>query len=159
MWIFLGSSGCSLVQKSPIATLYLSSMRFTSKAITQMETRFFWRNRVTELRRQWQRPALLRASQFAASYAAAQLSIDKRMSCTASDAALSILRAHYEMQINRNFTLIRDVGATANEIPERRRWAAPPTQKFVRRKWGFTDKLFKMNKLYYTEKGWLIKTS
>ena len=41
MWIFLGSSGCSLVQKSPMATLFLSSMKFTSKAITQMETRFF----------------------------------------------------------------------------------------------------------------------
>ena len=47
------------------------------------------------------------ASQFAAGYAAAQLSIDKRMSCTASDAALSILRAHYEMQINLLFTLSR----------------------------------------------------
>ena len=46
MWIFLGSSGCSLVQKSPMATLFLSSMKFTSKAITQMETRFFWRNRI-----------------------------------------------------------------------------------------------------------------
>ena len=45
------------------------------------------------------------ASQFAAGYAAAQLSIDKRMSCTASDAALSILRAHYKMQINLLFTL------------------------------------------------------
>ena len=45
------------------------------------------------------------ASQFAAGCAAAQLSIDKRMSCTASDAALSILRAHYEMQVNLLFTL------------------------------------------------------
>ena len=45
------------------------------------------------------------ASQFAAGYAAAQLSIDKRMSCTASDDALSILRAHYKMQINLLFTL------------------------------------------------------
>ena len=49
------------------------------------------------------------ASQFAAGYAAAQLSIDKRMSCTASDAALSILRAHYEMQINLLFTLSREI--------------------------------------------------
>ena len=46
--------------------------------------------------------------QFAAGYAAAQLSIDKRMSCTASDSALSILRAHYEMQINILFTLSRE---------------------------------------------------
>ena len=61
------------------------------------------------------------ASQFAAGYAADWLSIDKRMSCTASDDALSILRAHYKMQINRDFTLIRDVGATTNEISERRR--------------------------------------
>ena len=45
------------------------------------------------------------ASQFAAGYAAAQLSIDKRMSYTASDDALSILRAHYKMQINLLFTL------------------------------------------------------
>ena len=65
------------------------------------------------------------ASQFAAGYAAAQLSIDKRMSCTVSDDALPIIRAHYEMQINRDFTLIRDVGATADEIPERRRRAGP----------------------------------
>ena len=49
------------------------------------------------------------ASQFSAGYAAAQLSIDKRMSCTASDAALSILRAHYEMQINLLFTLSREI--------------------------------------------------
>ena len=49
------------------------------------------------------------ASQFAAGYAATQLSIDKRMSCTASDAALSILRAHYEMQINPLFTLSREI--------------------------------------------------
>ena len=82
------------------------------------------------------------ASQFAAGYAADWLSIDKRMSCTASDDDLSILRAHYEMQINLVFTLIRDVGATANEISERRRCAGPPAQKFVRRKWGFTDKLY-----------------
>ena len=47
------------------------------------------------------------ASQFAAGYAAAQLSSDKRLSCTASDDALSILRAHYKMQINRDFTLSR----------------------------------------------------
>ena len=47
------------------------------------------------------------ASQFAAGYAAAQLSSDKRLSCTASDEALSILRAHYEMQINLDFTLTR----------------------------------------------------
>ena len=45
------------------------------------------------------------ASQFAAGYAAAQLSSDKRLSCTASDDALSILRAHYKMQINLLFTL------------------------------------------------------
>ena len=45
------------------------------------------------------------ASQFAAGYAAAQLSIDKGMSCTASDDVLSILRAHYKMQINLLFTL------------------------------------------------------
>ena len=49
------------------------------------------------------------ASQFDAGYAAAQLSIDKRMSCTISDAALSILRAHYEMQINLLFTLSREI--------------------------------------------------
>ena len=67
------------------------------------------------------------ASQFAAGYVADWLSIDKRMSCSASDDALSILRAHYEVQINRDFTLIRDVGAPANEIPERRRPAGPPT--------------------------------
>ena len=60
MWIFSGSSGCSLVQKSPMATLFLSSMKFATKAITQIETRFFWRNRVTKLRCQRQRPALLR---------------------------------------------------------------------------------------------------
>ena len=60
MWILLGSSGCSLVQKSPMATLFLSSMKFTSKAITQMETRFFRRNRVTKSRRQRQKPAPLR---------------------------------------------------------------------------------------------------
>ena len=66
------------------------------------------------------------ASQFAAGYAADWLSIDKRMSCSASDDALSILRAHYKMQINRDFTLIRDVGAPADEIPERRRSAGPP---------------------------------
>ena len=60
MWIFLGSSGCSLVQKSPMATLFLSSMKFTSKAITQMETRFVRRNRVTKSRRQRQKPAPLR---------------------------------------------------------------------------------------------------
>ncbi len=41
MWIFLGSSGCSLVQKLPMATLFLSSMKFAAKAITQIETRFF----------------------------------------------------------------------------------------------------------------------
>ena len=45
------------------------------------------------------------ASQFAAGYAAAQLSSDKRLSCTASDDVLSILRAHYKMQINLLFTL------------------------------------------------------
>ncbi len=61
------------------------------------------------------------ASQFNADYVADWLSIDKRISCRASDDALSILRAHYEMQINRDFTLIRDVGATTNEISERRR--------------------------------------
>ena len=59
MWIFLGSSECSLVQKSPMATLFLSSMKFTSKAITQMETRGFRRNRVTKSRRQRQKPAPL----------------------------------------------------------------------------------------------------
>ena len=42
------------------------------------------------------------ASQFAAGYAADWLSIDKRTSFTASDDALSILRAHYEMQNNRD---------------------------------------------------------
>ena len=67
------------------------------------------------------------ASQFAAGYVADWLSIDKRMSCSASDNALLILRAHYEMQINRDFTLIRDVGAPADEISERRRRAGPPT--------------------------------
>ena len=41
MWIFLDSSGCSLVQKSPMATLFLSSMKFNAKAITQMETSIF----------------------------------------------------------------------------------------------------------------------
>ena len=61
------------------------------------------------------------ASQFAAGYAADWISIDKRMSCRASDDALSILRARYKMQNNRDFTLIRDVGAPANEISERRR--------------------------------------
>ena len=45
------------------------------------------------------------ASQFAAGYAAAQLSSDKRLSCTVSDDVLSILRAHYKMQINLLFTL------------------------------------------------------
>ena len=45
------------------------------------------------------------ASQFAAGYAAAQISIDKRLSCTASDDALSIFRAHYKMQIDLLFTL------------------------------------------------------
>ena len=54
-------------------------------------------------------PLCLGASQFAAGYVAAQLSIDKRMSCTASDSALSILRAHYEMQINLLFTLSREI--------------------------------------------------
>ena len=49
------------------------------------------------------------ASQFAAGYAVAQLSIDKRMSCTVSDAALSILRVHHEMQINLLFMLSREI--------------------------------------------------
>ena len=31
MWIFLGPSGCSLVQKSPMATLFLSSMKYNVK--------------------------------------------------------------------------------------------------------------------------------
>ena len=30
IWVPTGSSGCSLVQKSPMAMLFLSSMKFTS---------------------------------------------------------------------------------------------------------------------------------
>ena len=52
----------------------LSSMKFTSKAITQMETRFFRRNRVTKSRRQRQKPATLRAAPLA-------LCIGRTMKC------------------------------------------------------------------------------
>lgn len=63
------------------------------------------------------------ASLFAAGYAAAQLSIDKRMSCTASDAALSILRAHYEMQINLLFTLSRETRSPISKKAHTNVWA------------------------------------